>query len=396
MKVVNEMSELFAEIPQIGKLFYHHIYLFYDGPQIFSCLTPAFQPYFLVAIPSEQGEAWLCAPMSPGKLAGLEKNTVEIRCALTQPESILWRIEATETEWSATLVEPSSLTEEMLPEKGEYLDFPDNTELVAPSESPLVQAKQEMRDIIEISFEKDNTHMSEISCIALGELLNNTQQLIYAIAYKDGGLRGPIPKKIREDCTLCVSSMFAASVGVRLKSDEYCDLQFETPLTNTLHDFNQLFDVANDKTQLKSFLLTQSPRVATKYRALIRSLLAHNTGLRINNASSDESIFARHFTTKELAENLGLIDSEIEELVEHSTLYGTLVGVNVERNTFEFISVDKEKIKGSIAASLCDNTFSVPQSVEIQVEIRVGVDSVTRDEKLIYQLIGMSPIINEN
>lgn len=48
------------------------------------------------------------------------------------------------------------------------------------------------------------------------------------------------------------------------------------------------------------------------------------------------------------------------------------------------------------AASLCDNTFSVPQSVEIQVEIRVGVDSVTRDEKLIYQLIGMSPIINEN
>lgn len=140
-----------------------------------------------------------------GNSQDLKKNTVEIRCALTQPESILWRIEATETEWSATLVEPSSLTEEMLPEKGEYLDFPDNTELVAPSESPLVQAKQEMRDIIEISFEKDNTHMSEISCIALGELLNNTQQLIYAIAYKDGGLRGPIPKKIREDCTLCVS-----------------------------------------------------------------------------------------------------------------------------------------------------------------------------------------------
>lgn len=390
------MSKLFAEIPQIGKLFYHHIYLFYDGPQIFSCLTPAFQPHFLVAIPSEQGEAWLCAPISPGRLTGLEKNSIEIRGALTQPESILWKIEAIGTDWSATLVEPSSLTEEMLPEKGEYLDYSGNSELIAPSESPLMQAKQEMRDIIEISFEKDDTHMSEISCIALGELLNNTQQLIYAIAYKDGGLRGPIPKRIREDCTLCVSSMFAASVGIRLKSDEYCDLQFETPLTNTLRDFNQLFDVANDKTQLKSFLLTQSPRVATKYRALIHSLLTHNTGVRINNASPNESVFVKHFTTKELAENLELINSEIEELVEHSTLYGTLVGVNVERNTFEFISVDKERIKGSITASLCDNTFFVPQAVEVQVEIRVGVDSVTRDEKLIYQLIGISPIANKD
>lgn len=57
--------------------------------------------------------------------------------------------------------------------------------------------------------------------------------------------------------------------------------------------------------------------------------------------------------------------------------------------TFEFISVDNEKIKGSIALPLYNNTFSVPQEVEIEVEIRIGADSITREEKPIFQLTGI-------
>ena len=35
----NKVIKLFAEVPRVGKLFYHHVYLFYDEPQIFSCLA---------------------------------------------------------------------------------------------------------------------------------------------------------------------------------------------------------------------------------------------------------------------------------------------------------------------------------------------------------------------
>lgn len=38
----------------------------------------------------------------------------------------------------------------------------------------------------------------------------------HAIAFKNGSLRGTIPKKIKEDCALCATGMFAASVGIRL------------------------------------------------------------------------------------------------------------------------------------------------------------------------------------
>ena len=266
-------------------------------------------------------------------------------------------------------------------------------EILPSAEAPIMQANQEMRDIIEISLEKDDTHITEISCVALGDMLNNVQQLIYALAFKDGGLRGAIPKKVKDDCYLCATGMFAASVGIRLKSRELCDLYKETPLTQTLQDFNRLFMVAGNKEQLREFLSTQNPRVAVRYRTLLRSLLSNKTGIKINNASPNNSVFSKHFSTKELSVNLDFIDSEIEEMVEHVTVYGRLVGANVERCSFEFITTDKEKIKGEIAASLISSVFSVPQSVEADFEIRIGTDSMTREEKLLYTLTAIRPTV---
>ena len=389
------MNNLFASLPYIGDLYYHHIYLFYEEPQIFSCITKSMQLYFVVAIPSESDEeaTWLLVPISSGKLLKAEKNAIEIRDLLLNPESLLLKVEQTQNEFSIISVTPETLTEDLLPESGELLDFVNGMEILPPSETPAVQASQEMRDIIEISLEKDDTHITEISCTALGDTLNNVQQLIYALAFKDGGLRGAIPKKVKEDCALCATGMFAASVGVRLKSCELCDLYKETPLTKTLQDFNRLFMVAGNKEQLREFLATQNPRVAVRYRALLRSLLSNKTGIKINNASPNNNVFSKHFSTKELSINLDFINSEIEEIVEQITVYGRLVGANVERCSFDFITTDNERIKGQIASTLISSVFSVPQSVEADLEIRVGTDSMTREEKLLYTLTAIRPTV---
>ena len=388
------MADLFASLPYIGDLYYHHTYLFYEEPQIFSCMTKTFQAYLLLAIPSENDEksAWLAAPISSGRLLKAEKNSIEIRDVFLEPESLLWKIELFKNVYNAVNILPCTLTDELLPERGEFLDFIEAMEITPSPDTPIMQATQEMRDILEISLEKDDSHISEISCAALGDTLNNIQQLIYAIALKEGGLRGTIPKKVKDDCTLCVTGMFAASVGIRLKSNEFCDLYSETPLTNTLNDFNRLFAVSGNKDDLREFLLSQNPRVAMKYRTLLRSLLANKTGIRINNASPNNNTFAKHFSTKELMSNLSLIESEIEEIVEQNTVYGRLVGANVERCSFEFITTDGENIKGSITPELSSKVFSVPQVVEADIEIRVGSDSMTREEKLLYTLKEIRPI----
>ena len=322
-----------------------------------------------------------------------EKKSIEIREILTNPESLLWKIDQVGDDFRVDVIDPATLTDDFLPEHGELLDYTAGMEILPPVDTQAIQASQEMRDIIEISLEKDNTHVTEVPCTVLGDMLNNVQQLIYALAFKDGGLRGTIPKKIKEECSLCATGMFAASVGIRLKSNELCDIHRETPLTATLQDFNHLFMAAGNKEQLREFLSEQNPRVAVRYRALLRSLLSNKTGIKINNASPNNEVFTKHFSTKELSSNLVLIDSEIEEMVEQITVYGRLVGANVERCSFEFITTGDENIKGQIAPALSSSVFSVPQSVEADIEIRIGADAMTREEKLLYTLTAIRPIV---
>lgn len=388
------MNNLFASLPYIGDLYYHHIYLFYEEPQIFSCMTKTMQPYFVIAIPpdNDEGAAWLVVPISLGKLLKAEKNAIEIRDLVLKPESLLLKVEQVRNQFSIVSVNPETLTDDFLPEAGELLDYFGGMEILPSTETPAVQASQEMRDIIEISLEQDDTHITEVSCVALSDMLNNVQQLIYALAFKDGGLRGNIPKKVKEDCSLCATGMFAASVGIRLKSNDLCDLFQKTPLTETLQDFNRLLAVAGNKEQLREFLATQNPRVAVRYRALLRSLLSNKTGIKINNASPNNNVFSKHFSIKELSRNLDFINSEIKEKVEQITICGQLVGANVEHCSFEFITAEKENIKGQIASALIGSVFSVPKKVEADLEIRVGMDSMTREEKLIYTLTAIRPI----
>lgn len=389
------MNELFVRLPSVGELYYHHTYLFYDEPLIFSCATKAMQYYFVLAVPSalSSDETWLMVPISSGKLSKAEKNAIELRDLIVNPETVVFQVDRIGSEISAITIDPSALTEEMLPEAGEYLDYRPALELLPSAQAPVEQAVVEMRDVIEISLEKDDGHAHELPCLTVVDAIDNIQQLVYALAYKNGGIRGAIPQKIKEDCQLSITGMFAASVGIRLKSDELCDMYFETPLTATLKDLNHLFDVAADKDSLKAFLSEQNPRVAYRFRALLAALIHGKVGIKLNTASPNKNSYTKHYSTKELAKSFALIEAEIEEIVETQSFYGELVGVNVERNTFEFVTTGNEHIRGKIAASIRDSVFSVPQTAEAVVEMRIGQDTMTRAEKILYTLVDIKAIV---
>ncbi len=389
------MNELFVRLPSVGELYYHHTYLFYDEPLIFSCASKAMQYFFVLAVPASPSsdETWLMVPISSGRLSKAEKNAIELRDLIVNPETVIFQVDRIGTDISAITIDPSVLPDKMLPEAGEYLDYSPALELLPSPQAPVDQAVTEMRDVLEISLEKDDGHAHELPCLTVVDAIDNIQQLIYALAYKNGGIRGAIPQKIKEDCQLSMTGMFAASVGIRLKSDELCDIYFETPLTATLKDLNNLFDVAADKDSLKAFLSEQNPRVAYRFRALLAALIHGKVGIKINTASPNRNSYTKHYSTKELAKSFALIEAEIEEIVETQSFYGELVGVNVERNTFEFVTTGNEHIRGKIAASIRDSVFSIPQTAEAVVEMRIGQDTMTRSEKILYTLIDVKPII---
>lgn len=421
------MKELFATIPNIGTLYFHHVYLFYDQPQIFSCKDEHSKFYIVLLIESNGDyDEWLLVAITKERLKKAEDNIITIREIFTLPETgHLWKVNFAD-DFVSLVVSPECLTDNDLPEAGEYLDYNgygyndesyetaiferplrpqvvcntmipcvDNPYLPDKCDTPIIAAQKENRDIIDISLEIDDGHMHEIPCSSLSQVLENVQQLIYAIGDRNGGIFGPISSKVKQNCTMVVAGSFSASFGIRLKSDELSDISCETPLTSVLGEFNNLLTVSDDREELKAFLSNQNPRVAVKYRKLIKSLISSKTGIRVENASPNKAYFNKHFTTKELISNLKLIDSEIEETVTKETLYGRLEGVVHDKGTFEFVSTANERIRGKLAPNFKDSVFSVPSTVEAVIEVKTGKDDFG-EEKYVYQLLEIHQITSKS
>lgn len=369
--------------------------MFYDEPQIFTCISKSFQKYIALFIDSSDNQKqWLLSPISEARLTHAKQNEVEIRDLFTDPEAdFIWKI-TLKDEFKIEQIETTQLTDDMLPCQGEFLDYEYEDDLLkSSSETAEEMALKEHRDVIEISLEPDNDHIHEVSCTLLSDMLDSTQELLYALANKSGGIKGQTPKTVKETCNLQVAGTFAASFGIRLKSDELCSINFETPLTPTLNELNKLLAVSNNKEELTEFLSAQNPRVALKYRKLIKTLINSNVGVKFSNASPNKVSFLRHFTTHELVANLSLIDSEIDKMVEAKTFYGKLVGINTKKHTFAFNTVDNEDIKGTLSEEIASDTFKVPQDSEILVEQSIDMNSFTREEKYAYKLLSLKPVV---
>ena len=116
--------KLFARLPYIGNIFFYHIYLYYEEPQLFSGITDTGQLYLISSLPEDnKSKSWLALPLSQGRLKSLENNEIEIRQAFLEPETFLWRIKLTEESYNLCYFIPELLTEDILPEPGEYLNF---------------------------------------------------------------------------------------------------------------------------------------------------------------------------------------------------------------------------------------------------------------------------------
>lgn len=387
------MEELFLNVQMIGDLYYHHIHLFYDEPLIFSCQTKTYQYYFVVAAPtSESADAsWLIVPISLGRLIKAERNLIEIRKLITEPENFVCLVDLNGNDTVVTQIDPSKLGDDMLPNAGTFLNYVEGQELPSVADDTDTRAEQEKRDIIEISLEKNNEHQQEIPCADLVRTLYNVQNLLYAVGNKNGKVTGAIPKDIKERCQLSVSGMYAASVGIRLKSDSLCDLSGETPLTPILQEMNKLFGMLTDESELKQYLIENNHRIALQLRLFLKTLLSDNIAINFRTASPNNKSFHEHFTTQQLSKSLMFIESEISSHLMNESYTGRLTGVDVRKKKFSFLTSDHQVIHGNIDSSLTDKIFSLPQTYKITVEIRIDEDDFIHSEKLYYTLKEIYP-----
>lgn len=395
------MRELFGDVQYLGTLFYDEIYLFYDEPQIFSCISKSFSHYILLLLDSVENEKeWLLSSVSESKLLLAKQNRIEIRKLFTEPDAdFVWRLSSRKgtSQIFSSIIQLSELTDDMLPYENEYLDYDtENKMLPSTQEDPVSISCAERRDVIDISLEYNDFHAREINCNCLGAVLNATQEILYALAYKEGGLKGRTPHYIKENCDLQVTGFFAASFGIRLKSNQLSDLSNNTSLTPHLAELNKLLSISSDKKSLYDFLSQQNPRVLTKYRDLLQTLDSSNCALNYIAASPNNEHLSKHFSTDDISNSLGLLNLKIQEDSKSLEYNGKLVGINTEKNIFVFLSDDLKTIKGILSESLKGQTFQVPQRSKIVVEQKIDSDLIFGEERYTYTLLSINTIFGTN
>lgn len=383
------MREFFVKVPYIGDLYIDKVYLFYDEPQVFLCLSKSFINYFTVLVSnSDNKKEWLASSVSKQFLGMIENDQVEIRSVFTEPESEVYRIIQTISGIELIQESPNRIPDSDLPLKNAYLEMENRVNDVVQADPVLNVVRSERRDVIRLSIEKSDSHSTEVGCLELSEILNSTQELFYAIANKAGSLRGSVPKAIKEKATLNVVRTFAASFGVELKSPQIGNIFNETDLTETVLEFTELMEKSDRSDDLKEYLHNSNPRVAMKYRQFLRTAVSNDIGLKIESATANEKQFFKHFTSSDLNACFTIISEEMKNIIEREHLAGHIVAVDTTNMTFKFLLNTGDKIKGSIDNQLLElvKVFQVPIAAEVDVDATIGFDPFTQEEKIVYTL----------
>lgn len=386
------MNEPFLDIDLLGTVYINEVYEFYDEPLLFSCKNMFEHIFLSVCIDFQKDKKiWYYLPISQAKLILAKKKQKSLYELFKNPEgNFLWQVHEyyEKKQAEAKKILSVDLDDISLPEKNTYIEYKDSEDKkIFNDESRLENAIKEKRDIFDVSFEVDGEHGNEIPSMILGKNIETIQRLIYYIAYIDGNLSSQIPKSIKESTTLNVTDNYAASFGVRFKSDDISDLHGKTKVQDSVKILMKLLN-PNNKIQNKNDIIKGlNPNVGYRYKKMLENLFKDNISVKAYLATPSREYYETSLNTTQTKKIIDEILLQVEEREEQETYYGEIVGINVDKNKFEFITNDGDKIDGKISEVLNKETFEVPIETKVIIKKASEYNRFTLKDKITYWLI---------
>ncbi|MUG72801.1 DUF6575 domain-containing protein [Paenibacillus validus] len=388
----------------IGDLKIIEVFEYIDGPKIFSCENSEGQIFVTNWIDtSPQFDTWFYVPVSKKRLTEIRSGVVSLRdCILRAEQGLVYEVVTPVRGTGEVLVNRrnvDSIIEDELPDEESYIevsgidaDYREDTLLPAKKEV-IKSAQLAKRDVLDISFNTNNSHEHEIDAYVLGSALLYTQDIVSFIPLqKKTSGRYKLAKERSEKSKLKAVGFYAASFGVRLESEATTDLFGDTELSKTLEIFMSLIDSTKDIKRLKIEINNLNLKVIQVYYDFLKLLDSENVELIAEWASPNEKHMVSRLDKKDILSAINAINEE-NKIDEHQiTVKGQLVGINVKRNKFNLITENDEHIHGFITETLRKTQFTVPLNVEANIKERTEANLLTGKETITYTLMGITPL----
>lgn len=338
----------------LGELEMTEVYIDYDGPRLFSCLSATDQRYLAVwSVEREDADGWLYLPVSHRRLDMIRSGATGLRDAYRQAESVVFFVTLHHDLDMRDEVEPfqpRDLPDEWLPEPDAQLDLHVHTQ---PPMSPAAELErivaQERRGRLRLKAEWGSLRRTEAPSRTLGELLVSTQNLYdnvgLALLRTDPPQAGRIPFDVMERTASDVVGLSAASFVIEIAGRELDDLFDGSTFTKITGQVLGLLNPSLDRDSLINQLSALRPRGAKSFRNFVRQLASSGADMTLSGAGAAMEFTSHTLTVDQLQTMRSILDlvvpDETFEIRGRMRLYRAdfqrrLFGVEVEDSGLQF------------------------------------------------------------
>jgi hypothetical protein len=393
---------LLPQFTFLGNLEIFEIYKYYDKPCVFSCRNMA-EHIFLALWVEEKLDCdrWLYAPISLLRLAYLKSGGIDIRSAFSNAEdNFVFDVEVfyDNIPSNIEMIACPNLTNDLLPIEGEFLNYdsPTITPKKAEASRTAIQIK---REVLNLTFNFPTLHRTEAPIANLGIILQSLQNLIDAIGQiKTGqvGRPGKIPFTITEETKLAMAGTFSGSFGVEIIALSQDDLFGESLVRKAIEEFIALLKVGSKRDQLRERLLELHGRSISRYRQLLKGLVAAGTGVGIEWGSPKAGGGGvANLTLPNAKAVIAILDQIITQDPVKYKITVELVGGNTRKENYEIRDLrNNEKYAGKVLEEAKQDIAEARLGTIYVATIRekVEVYPLTGVEKIEYELVSLKPL----
>ena len=373
------------------------VFFYYDGPRIFTCKNKSMEFLGFLIDELEESDHWLFIPVSKIRVHEIKIGKISIREAITNAEDHLYEVQLPVIENFKPTIEillSKDIPDDYLPEENSYAPLNSGadyySDLLPKPSTALEEAFESRRDIMDIAIE-GGEEAYELGCHKLGETLTSIQYTLYALDPRwDPSLRKP-PLAVVEDNTANVTSLFASSFGIRIKSKKSANVFDKTPATEAMNQFSGLLINSKNNETLQQSLRAINPRAVMWYQKFLNSVQSTSGSLKFEWASPNSDSKSDSISKDQLDSAVELIN-ENSETYDHMTVTGKLIAINLKRNTFYIEGVDENDYSGNLSEqvkTIVRNgyTFEVPTEVNALIETKKVISTCTEKESISYKLL---------
>ena len=367
------MNKLFVKSDLYGDLFYDEVFLYYDGPCIFS-VKNILGYRFICLLESEEDsfDRYLVVPVSIMRYNLFVKNNWSIRNLYTQSEqggvfTVTFYTNRTKI-INVTLAEIEQMH---LPKENEMLEYNEGY----TTKEILLDSTEKGVPVIQKSLEKDGEHRQYIYASELARESLQFQKIFDGIAAdeinkesKNGEVSKEKRNEIKKSCQIPIYGTYAASFGIKIEGTELTSLlEEETLFTKYLKIY---FEIINANEDASEIFLEEHQNALIALKNYYKTLISLHFAIKMNAATPKHEHFKFHFTKEEIINRYRKLNCITKNEVEQITLEGTWMSIDYERKLFKFKTTDGRTFSGKFDDDFAESVFDFDKKINVLLETK--------------------------